>query len=201
MSLKIVCIFAMVLAIIVFFGILLFIKPAHVNTNANTSVNTRAITNAPTVNPTLNVNNPPMTNPLPTYQTQTPTTQTPTYPSTTQAQTQAIINRPFKIQSVATGLYYSDKGMTPKIADAIIFTESPTHNLMTDKSEWTIKYAELNGRAILTNDSGTAGYIINTPQKTSGGPALASSPFIGIPSVAVALLPANAETFEVVKVF
>ena len=208
--------FGIVIAVIVFLGVLLYIKNSqHTVPTVQHTIPTvqHAIPTVqhtiPTVQhtiPTVQHTIPTVQHTIPTVQHTIPTVQhtIPTVQHTVPTVQHVIpttISRPFKIQSVATGLYYGDMGMTKKITDATVFNENSTHNLTTGGSEWAIKYAESNGKAMLTNDSGTAGYIINTQPKTGGGPALASSPFMSIQSVANALSSANYNTFQVVKVY
>ena len=202
---KSIYLFGIVIVVIVFFGVFMLIKnSSHKITHANTTANTYATT---TTNANKTVNIPPITPPVitppatPTVNTPTPTVITPPATPTVNTPTPTV-SKSFNIQSVATKLYYGDKGMTPNINNAIIFTENAAHNLTTNETEeWGLKYVELNGKAMLTNDSETAGYIINTPPASSGGPALENSPFIAISSVADALSPENSNTFQVVKVY
>ena len=101
----------------------------------------------------------------------------------------------FRIKSLATGYYLGDNGMNAVSANALVFTEIASGNLVLLTSELILKYVEWNGKAMLTNDNQTGGYIATN---TSGhtGP---SNPFVQISSVQDVLSSNNAREFEVVK--
>lgn len=103
----------------------------------------------------------------------------------------------FVIQSVATGMYMGDKGFDASTPDeATFFTLTPTKNLATGAETWSLKLADYNGKYMLTNDDGSAAYVVN--QVTEGGGSAPVNPFVPIPSVQSALGPQTRSMFEVI---
>ena len=124
------------------------------------------------------------------------TRKSPTSVNPTQMQIPTQMPTPrFRLKSAATGYYFGDKGMNSVKSNALVFTETASGNLKVSSSEWSLKYVEWNGKAMLTNDTKTGGYIATN---TSGnvGP---SNPFVQISSVQDVLSSNNASEFEVVK--